>query len=137
MSLLKKLQIGNNQLGKYTHEYLLKDYHCHTCRHHNEYRPYAEKYCERIDLTVIAPGRQDVNLYDWFVRQLTENGRILIELPPKGTNLNEDRKEVLFTNASVFSLEEEFHFDTNRRRLLKLSIVADEVIIDGIKFNRI
>ena len=50
MSLLKKLQIGNNEIGKYTQEYLLLDYQCHTCRQHNDFRPEADKFCELQDV---------------------------------------------------------------------------------------
>ena len=124
MSLLKKLQIGNNEIGRYTENYLLMDYQCHTCRHHNEHRPDADKYCERIDLTVVAPGRENIHLYDWFISQAPESGRILM-------------KEVQFEDATVYALEEEFHFNKDRVRKLKLSIVAEEVKINGVVFNRI
>lgn len=69
MSLLKKLQIGNNEIGKYTQDYLLLDYQCHTSRHHNDLRPEADKFCERIDMTIVAPGRENVHLYQWFISQ--------------------------------------------------------------------
>lgn len=136
MSLLKKLQIGNNEIGKYTSEYLLMDYKCHTCRHCSELRPDADKFCERIDMTIVAPGREDASLYQWFISQAPESGRILIELPPNAKQEGE-KKEVLIENAVVYSLEEEFHFNTDRVRKLKLSIVAEKVIIDGVTFNRV
>lgn len=136
MSLLKKLQIGNNEIGKYTQDYLLMDYQCHTCRQHNDLRPEADKFCERIDMTVVAPGRENVQLYQWFISQETESGRILIELPPNAKN-DDEKKEVFFENAVIYSLEEEFHFNTDRVRKLKLSIVAEQVTIDGVTFNRI
>lgn len=136
MSLLKKLQIGNNEIGRYTDNYLLMDYQCHTCRHHNEHRPDADKYCERIDLTVVAPGRENIHLYDWFISQAPESGRILIELPPN-TKQDAESKEVQFEDATVYALEEEFHFNKDRVRKLKLSIVAEEVKINGVVFNRI
>ena len=136
MSLLKKLQIGNNEIGKYTQEYLLLDYQCHTCRQHNDLRPEADKYCERIDMTIVAPGRENVHLYQWFISQTSESGRILIELPPNA-NKDGEKKDVRFENAIIYSLEEEFHFNKDRVRKLKLSIVAEQVIIDGVTFNRI
>ncbi len=136
MSLLKKLQIGNNEIGKYTQEYLLLDYQCHTCRQHNDFRPEAAKFCERIDMTVVAPGRENVHIYQWFISQTSESGRILIELPPNA-NKDGEKKDVRFENAIIYSLEEEFHFNKDRVRKLKLSIVAEQVIIDGVTFNRI
>ena len=47
MSLTKKMQIGDNHAGRYTKEYLLTDFKCRTHRLHDEYRPRADKYCER------------------------------------------------------------------------------------------
>ncbi len=100
MPLLRILQIGNNDLGKYSKEYLLADYKLHTFRKKNELRPEAQKYCERIELTVIAPGREDVSLYEWFIEQSTQNGRVLLTLPPQGKQTAEETKEILFENAS-------------------------------------
>ncbi len=136
MSLLKKLQIGNNEIGKYTKDYLLMDYKCHTCRHYNELRPDADKFCERIDMTIVAPGREDVSLYEWLISQTPESGRILIELPPN-VQQEAEKKEVLFEDAVIYSLEEEFHFNTDRVRKLKVSIVAEKITIDGVTFNRV
>ncbi len=135
MSLLKKLQIGNNEIGKYTKEYLLMDYKCHTCRHCNELRPDADKFCERIDMTIVAPGREDVHLYQWFISQASETGRILIELPPNAQK-DAEKKEVVFDNAIIYSLEEEFHFNTDKVRKLKISMIAEKVTISGVTFNR-
>lgn len=137
MSLIKKLQLGNNEIGRYTTEYLLKDYQCHTCRHYTDYRPSADKFCERIDMTVIAPGREDVSLYNWFINKGAESGRILIELPPNSSQKPQEKKEVLFENAVVYLLEENFNFETDRVRQLKISIVAEQVTVDGVRFNRI
>lgn len=91
MSLLKKLQIGDNHAGRYTKEYLLSDFKCHTHRLHNEYRPDSDKYCDSIDVTIIAPGRDDMQLYDWFIHQSTLSGRLLIQLPPK---LNQSEPDI-------------------------------------------
>ena len=134
MSLLKKLQIGNNEIGKYTNDYLLMDYKCHTCRHCNELRPDADKFCERIDMTIVAPGREDISLYQWFISQDAESGRIHIELPPSASQKGET-KDILFENAMNYSIEEEFHFNTDKVRKLRLSIVAEQETIDGVTIN--
>ena len=83
MSLIKKMQIGDNRAGRYTKEYLLTDFKCRTHRLHDEYRPHADKYCDYIEATVIAPGREDMLMYEWFINRLTLSGRLLIQLPPK------------------------------------------------------
>jgi hypothetical protein len=136
MALLKKLQLGDNQSGRYTKEYLLSDFKCHTHRLHNEYRPEADKYCDSIDLTVIAPGREDMQLYEWFIRQSTLNGRLLIQLPPKPNQSEPDCQEIIFEEAKCFSFEEEYHINRNQRRMLRLRFVAEQVNFNGIIFKR-
>lgn len=136
MSLLKKLQIGDNATGMYTKEYLLVDYKCHTCRSHNELRPNADMSCERIELTVIAPGVGDMSIYDWFIDQTSVDGRILIELPAILYQGNTEYKEIQFEGASCFSLEEHYEIDKNQRRVLRIGMIASTVVIDGIEYHR-
>lgn len=136
MSLLKKLQIGDNATGMYTKEYLLVDYKCHTCRSHNELRPNADMSCERIELTVIAPGVDDMSIYDWFIDQTSVDGRILIELPAILYQGNTEYKEIQFEGASCFSLEEHYEIDKNQRRVLRIGMIASTVVIDGIEYHR-
>ncbi len=136
MSLLKKLQIGNNALGLYNKEYLLADYKCHTSCRHNEYRPDASMSCERIELTIVAPGMEDMSIYDWFINHSSVNGRILIELP---NTLHKDRvefKTIEFEGASCFSLDEHYEIKKNQRRVLLIGMIADKVIIDGVVYER-
>ena len=79
------MQIGDNRAGRYAKEYLLTDFKCRTHRLHDEYRPRADKYCDYIEATVIAPGREDMLMYEWFINRSTLSGRLLIQLPPKPT----------------------------------------------------
>lgn len=137
MSLLKKFQIGDNHSGRYTKEYLLSDFKCHTHRLHNEYRPDSDKYCDSIDVTIIAPGRDDMQLYDWFIHQSTLSGRLLIQLPPKLNQSEPDIQEIFFEEARCFSFEEEYHINRNQRRMLRLRFVAENVNINDVIFKRI
>jgi hypothetical protein len=89
-----------------------------------------------IELTVIAPGKQDMELYEWFIKQSTLSGRILIQLPPQPMQNDAETKEILFEEATCFSLEEGYHIGENQRRVLRLSLVADEININGVMFYR-
>lgn len=137
MSLTKQLQIGDNDLGKYWKVYLLADYKFHTFRRHNEFRPEAETYLDCIELTVYAPGREDVTLYEWFISQSPMNGRILITLPPQENQSLGETKELQFNNATCFSLEENYQIGINQLRTLKLCLVAEQVKLEGTIFNRV
>lgn len=136
MSLIKKLQIGDNHAGRYTKEYLLTDFKTRTHRMHDEFRPGADKYCDCMEATVIAPGREDMLMYEWFINRSTLSGRLLIQLPPKPNQNEPDCQEIFFEEAQCFSFEEEYHINHNQRRMLRLQFVAEEVIINGITFKR-
>ena len=136
MSQIKKLQIGDNCAGRYTKEYLLTDFKTRTHHMHDKYRPGADKYCDYIEVTVIAPGREDMLMYDWFINRSTLSGRLLIQLPPKPNQSEPDYQEIFFEEAQCFSFEEEYHINRNQRRMLRLQFVAEEVIINGITFMR-
>lgn len=136
MSLLKKLQIGDNSAGRYTQEYLLADYKCHVFRGHNEYRPDTEKRCDMIELSIIAPGREDILMYEWFVRKLNLNGRVIIELPPNVNQFHGEIKEIQFEDARCFSFEEDYHISKSQRRILKLQLVADNISIENVNFRK-
>lgn len=136
MSLIKKMQIGDNHAGRYTKEYLLTDFKTRTHRLHDEFRPGAEKYCDYMETTVIAPGRDDMQMYEWFINKSTLSGRLLIQLPPKPNQNEPDCQEIFFEEAQCFSFEEEYHINKNQRRMLRLQFVAEQVIINGITFNR-
>ena len=136
MALLKKLQIGDNHADRYTKEYLLTDFKCHTLRLHNEFRPDADKYCDSVEMTVIAPGKEDMQLYDWFINQSTLSGRLLIQLPPQPNQSEPDCQKILFEEAKCFSFEEEYHINRDQRRILKMRFVAEQVNINGVIFYR-
>lgn len=136
MALIKKLQIGDNHVGRYTKEYLLTDFKTRTHRLHDEYRPGADKYCDYVEATVIAPGREDMLMYEWFIKKSTLSGRLLIQLPPKPNQSEPDCQEIFFEEAQCFSFEEEYHINKNQRRMLRLQFVAEEVVINGITFYR-
>ena len=122
------MQIGDNRAGRYTKEYLLTDFKCRTHRLHDEYRPRADKYCDYIEATVIAPGREDMLMYEWFINRSTLSGRLLIQLPPNPNQSVPDEQEIFF--------EEEYHIHRNQRRMLRLQFVAETVTINGITYKR-
>jgi len=136
MSLLKKLQIGDNYACRYTKEYLLADFKCRTHRLHDKHRPGVDKYCDYIEATVIAPGREDMEMYDWFINRSPLSGRLLIQLPPQNNQKDPDTQEILFEEAQCFSFEEEYHINYNQRRMLRLQFVAEQVNINGVIFKR-
>ena len=130
MSLIGYLEIGDNDEQKYSTSYELTDFKCHVSRHHNESRPDGATWCDRMEVSVVAPGQSDLNLYEWYVDRTLLSGHILIQL--SSDDDDGEVKEVLFENALCFALSEEYHIDQDARRTLHLKVVADEVKMDEI-----
>lgn len=134
MSLTARLQFGDNASRRYSKEYLVTDFKCHVVRSHNQARPDGSPRCERLEVTLVVPGREDLNLYEWYADRSAQSGRILIELSTPSQNQDSEWKEVLFEDGVCFSMAEEYHIDRNRRRELRLSIAVGDLTIDRISF---
>ena len=87
-------------------------------------------------MTVIAPGREDMQMYEWFISRSTLTGRLLIQLPPKPNQSEPDEQSIFFEEAQCFSFEEEYHINHNQRRVLRMRFVAESVNIGGIIYKR-
>ena len=134
MSLTARLQFGDNGFGRYSKEYLVADFKCHVSRGHNEVRPDASPHCDRMEMTVVVPGREDLNLYEWYVSHSLMSGRILIELSTSDQNPSGGWKEVQFENGLCYSISEDYHIDKAYRRTLKLQIAVEQLKVDSVLF---
>ena len=135
MSTSARLQFGDNGFRRYAREYQVTDFKCQVIRPHNDARPDGSARCERMELTLVVPGRDDLNLYEWYVGGFSLSGRILVELPTPAQNQAGEWKEILFENGVCYSLSESYHIDEKLRRTLTLGIVADDITVDGIHFK--
>ena len=93
--------------------------------------------CERVEVTVIAPGKDDLGLIEWFSSQGVQNGRIVISLTNDPNGNDSDTQILYFEEAKCFSLSEFYDINVSRRRLMKLAISAETMEIDGVTLNRI
>lgn len=136
MALMACLQFGDNMTGHYSKEYLVMDCHLHFSRHHNHFRPDTDARCEQVELVVVAPGKEDLNLYEWYIQNGTMSGRIVFDLQTVTSN-NAIEKVILFEDAYCYAIEEEYHIDVQKRRCLRLSLVADRVEINDTAFENL
>ena len=134
MSLTARLQFGDNSARRYSAEYMLADYKCQIVRRHNEARPDGKAKCEHIELTVITPGKEDLNLIEWYVNHSSMSGRILIERSTAAQGPSSQWKEVIFENGVCYAIAEEYHIDDKSRRELRLSIAVEELTVDDVVF---
>lgn len=135
MALIAKLQFGDNDSGQYSNEYLVTDFKCQVSRSHNNARPDGAPRCSMMWLTVIAPGKEDLNLYEWYIDQSSLSGRVLIEMSSPVYYQSPEKKEVLFENALCYSISEEYRIDVNQRRSLNLCLAVEELTLDTVLFD--
>lgn len=132
MAFLARLQLGDNDSGLYSKEYLVADCRLHTTRHHNHFAPDTDARCERVEMVVIAPGRKDLTLYEWYIDQTTLSGRIVFDLQSEtGEQVS---KYVEFTDAHCYSISEDFHIDQMKRRRIRFAFVSEKIIVNDTEF---
>ena len=134
MALMARLQFDYVD-GKYSKEYLVMDCHLHFSRHHDHFRPDTDARCETVELVVVAPGREDLNLYEWYIQNSTMSGRIVLDL--QSSNGDSVEKVILFEDAYCYAIEEEYHIDALKRRCLRLSLMAEKLIINDTTFQNL
>ena len=137
MALLATLQFGDNNVKRYTREYLVTACRTSFATSHNQFRPDGIARCTQIELTVIAPGREDLNLYDWFVEQGAISGRVVFDLSEIASAGHGSQRIMMFENAQCFALKETYDIDSHFRRLLVLSFEAETVTVDDVEFKHL
>lgn len=131
------LQFGDNTIGRYSKEYLVVKCHSVFSRSYNSQRPEGKARCEHIKLTIVAPGKEDLSIYDWYIGQEVQDGRIVFELSPTTAQDVEQQRVLLFENAQCISLKENYAIDSQYRRMLTLSFEAKMITVDDIEFNHL
>ena len=108
MALTAVLEFGDNSIKRYSKQYLVSDCRFLFQRPNNGFSPEGAARCERVEVTVVAPGKEDLGLIEWFSSQDVQNGRIVISLT------NDLRKDETDTQILYF-----------------------EEAIDGVTLNRV
>lgn len=136
MALTAVLEFGDNNIKRYSKHYLVSDCRFLFQRPDNGYSPEGSVRCERVEVTVVAPGKEDLGLVEWFSTQDVQNGRIVISLSNDLKDNDSDTQILYFEEAKCFSLSEYYDIKVSRRRILKLAISAETMEIDGVTLNR-
>ena len=84
---------------------------------------------------MIAPGKRDLGLFQWFSNQETREGRIAISLIGDAKQNEAEPQVIYFEDAKCLSLSEMYDIDNSSRRLIKLAIVADSIEIEDVEFK--
>lgn len=103
-------------------------------RHHNCYFPDSDAWCGNVEVTVIAPGKEDLELFEWYSDLQVLSGCLVFDLSSQLAYEYTPQKTLYFEDARCFSLTEDYHIDQKRRRLLRLEFAAEKMTIDTISF---
>ena len=131
MALTAVLEFGDNNIKRYSKRFLVADCRFVFDRPYNDFCPEGQTTCERIELFVVAPGKDDLTLFEWFAEQNVLEGRVLISLGATSDS-SLDSQEIYFEDAVCFALSEIYDIESSKRRLLKLSILARKICIDDV-----
>ena len=135
MALTAVLEFGDNNIKRYSKQYLLSDCRLVLDRPYNAFSPERNTRCERMEVVVIAPGKRDLSLFQWFSNQESREGRIAISLIGDVAQNEAEPQVVYFENGRCLSLSEMYDIDNSCRRLLRLAIIADKLEIEDVEFN--
>ena len=131
---MARLQFGDNTTGLYAKEFLVMDCHLHFTRHHNHFQPDTDARCETVEVVVVAPGREDLTLYEWYIENDVQSGRLVFDL--QSLTGNDERVKFLeFEDAYCYSIAEEYRIDAQKRRCIKLSFVAESIVVNDTEFR--
>ena len=137
MALTAVLEFGDNNIKRYSKQYLVSDFRFVFNRAYTSFSPEGGARCKQVEVTVVAPGRNDLSLFEWFSTQGEQSGRILISLSNEDKLSESDTQSLFFEDAKCFSLNESYDVEQTRRRYLKLAIGAEQIKIDDVFFKRI
>ena len=134
MALTAVLEFGDNDIRRYSKQFMVADCRFVFDRPYNDFCPEGHTRCERMELFVVAPGKEDLTLFEWFANQSVLDGRVVISLGASNDS-SIDSQEIVFEEAVCFALSEMYDIESSMRRLLKLSILANKICIDDVCFE--
>lgn len=134
MSLSATLKIGDNAIGNYDREYNVVGCQYKFSCGYNYRLPDTDAKNNSIVITLVSPGKEDLTIYDWYIKRMLLSGQIEFEFPTQ-TQSQEMKKIVTFENASCFSMSESYDINGQSLRLIKLELVAEKTIVDTIEFQ--
>ena len=134
MAFTAVLEFGDNNIRRYAKQFMVADCRFVFDRSYNDFCPEGDTRCERMELFVVAPGKEDLMLFEWFANQSVLDGRVVISLGAANDS-SLDSQEIVFEEAVCFALSEMYDIESSMRRLLKLSILANKICIDDVCFE--
>lgn len=135
MSLFANLYLGDNASGTYTNAYQVIQCQVKVSRHHNSYTPDSNPRCDQLILSVIAPNKDDLMLFEWYIDQTSLSGKVVIDLANQSAKYDITERTFKFEDAKCFSMDETYDISDTNRHQLKLGIMVKKLEIDETEFQ--
>jgi hypothetical protein len=119
-----------------TNEFNVLDFRCHFSRRYNHFNPESTPFCERIEMTVVAPETDDYTIYEWYINRNLMSGKLTYKLPVTLKSSGEDRL-IDFYDAQCFSISENYDINEKKKRLLKIVIIPEKVSMQNVSFSHL
>ena len=116
-----------------TNEFNVLDFRCHFSRRYNHFNPESAPFCERIEMTIVAPETDDYTIYEWYINRNMMSGTLTYELPVTLKNSG-DKRSIDFVDAQCFSISENYDISEMKKRLLKIVIIPEQVSMQNVSF---
>ena len=134
MELQAVLELGGFKTNRYLKSYPVVDCRIEFNRMYNEFGPSGSMKNRTIEVWVIAPGKNDLGLFEWYTSQGVEDGAIIISSLIDDNSSPSLVQRISFDGAQCVGLSEIYDIDSQKRRTLKLRIMADYMAINDIGF---
>ena len=135
MSLFANLYIGDNASGNYTKMYQVVRCQVNVSRKYESYMTDSYPRCDQVILSVIAPSKNDLELFEWYIDQTSLSGKIIIDLANQSAKYDITERTFKFEDAKCFSIEESYDINDTNRHQLKLGIMMEKLEIDEKTFQ--
>lgn len=132
MALLAKLTLKDIKNDGYN----VRDFRCHYSRRYNHFNPESAPFCERIEMTVVAPETDDYTIYEWYINRSLMSGKLTYELPLT-LKSNGEIRTIEFVDAQCFAIRENYNIGEKLRRLLKIVIIPEKVNMQNVSFDHL
>ena len=134
MALAAILEFGDNKMERYTKRYLVQECNFDFNRSYTEFGPSCKLDGRTVEVSIVSPGKTDLNLFEWFTTQSILDGRILFSSMADDHSFPEGRQILYFEGALCMALSEIYDKNSQRRRTIRLRIRAEVITIDGVVF---
>lgn len=134
MEAIAHLQLGDNFSRAYSKCYNVVKCVTHLTKGYSSHNVSSEAYCDSIEVTVVAPTSEDLELQDWFLSGTPRTGRLSFSLADIGNGAADIERSIEFEDAQCFRLNESYDIDNYNLRLLTLAFVPNVCEVEQHKY---